>query len=251
MAGGRILCLQKSSSEQGVVLNSPLPLAQVLAAISHELRSPLAAIKGSTTTLLDYQSRLEPEKVAAFLDAIDRETDRLSEMLDDLIALARSQIGVLRLQRATLPLAEVLASLVTEQACQVSGPLVGAEIPEVWVDVDVRRVQRALTFLVQQVRENRPAEIHVQVLVSASSQRVVVQLPEAGALAVLDQSAHLLERTEYLDDPVLRRSAHAVLRLLLSRAVLELHGGQLWFEDQPTSVSAYVSLPCVQLVEVE
>jgi K+-sensing histidine kinase KdpD len=243
--------MQKSISDRGVLLNSSLLLSHVLAAISHELRSPLAAIKGSTTTLLDYQSRLEPEKVAAFLDAIDRETDRLSEMLDDLIALARSQIGVLRLQRATLPLAEVLAPLVMDQVCQVVDQTIDTEPPAVWLDVDVRRVQQALTYLVQPLRVDLPVETRIPIFVSVSSQRVVVRLGEAGALVALDRSAHLLEQTEYLDNPVLRRSAHAVLRLLLSRAVLELHGGQLWFEDQPTMVSACVSLPCVQLVEVE
>jgi len=65
-------------------LSHPALLAAVLAALSHELGSPLAAIKGAATTLIDYCKRLPDDRIAGFLHSIDQQTDQLNALLDDL-----------------------------------------------------------------------------------------------------------------------------------------------------------------------
>jgi K+-sensing histidine kinase KdpD len=71
----------------------------VLVALSHESGSPLAAIKGAATTLIDYRQRLPDYRIDGFLRSIDTQTVRLNDLLDDVILLAKIQTGTLRRSR--------------------------------------------------------------------------------------------------------------------------------------------------------
>jgi two-component system, OmpR family, sensor histidine kinase KdpD len=95
-------------------LSQPALLAAVLAALSHELGSPLAAIKGAATTLIDYRQRLPDERIDGFLHSIDSQTDRLNDLLDDLILLAKIQTGILRLQSEPIALRHLLARAIEQ-----------------------------------------------------------------------------------------------------------------------------------------
>jgi two-component system sensor histidine kinase KdpD len=70
-------------------LSQPALLPALLAALSHELGSPLATIKGAATTLIDYRHCLPDKSIVGFLHSIDAQTDRLNDLLDDLVLLAR------------------------------------------------------------------------------------------------------------------------------------------------------------------
>jgi K+-sensing histidine kinase KdpD len=234
-------------------LKTVLPLTHLLSAISHELRSPLTSLKGTATLLVDHHDRFEMKEIVAFLDAIDRETDRLTDLLDDLVTLARSQIGALRLQRGWYSLGEVLAP-VLEQNCQLQNVPPHADVMAVAVWVDRRRIQHALGYLVDLVQATRPESVaahRVPVWISAGVQNVLLQVGDADAMLTLEHAAQQLAQVDQLDDPVLRREAQPVLRWLLSQAVVELHGGQVWIEAQPAPARLCVALPRVEVTEVE
>lgn len=234
-------------------MKTVLPLTHLLSAISHELRSPLTSLKGTATLLVDYHDQLEMKEIVAFLDAIDRETDRLTDLLDDLVMLARGQIGALRLQQGRYLLGDVLAP-VLEQNCQLQDVPPHADWMAVAVWVDRRRIQQAFGYLVDLVQATWPefeAEHRTPLWVSVSVQNVVLQVGEADGMLALDRAAQQLAQVDQLDDPVLRREAQPVLRWLLSQAVIELHGGQVWFEAQPAPPRLCVALPRVEVTEVE
>ena len=108
-------------------LSHPALLAAVLAALSHELGSPLAAIKGAATTLLDYRQRLPDERIDGFLHSIDTQTDRLNDLLDDLVLLAKIKSGTLRLQPESISLRRLLERAIEQlppdhhAACLIEG----------------------------------------------------------------------------------------------------------------------------------
>jgi signal transduction histidine kinase len=95
-------------------LSHPSLLPTLLAALSHELGSPLAAIKGAATTLIDYRQRLPDERVDGFLHSIDVQTDRLNDLLDDLVLLAKIQAGTLRLQPEPIALHTVIERAIAQ-----------------------------------------------------------------------------------------------------------------------------------------
>ncbi len=230
-----------------------LPLIPLLSVISHELRSPLASLKGTATLLVDYHDQLDMTQTVEFLAALDRETDRLTELLDDLVALARGQIGTLRLQRRRCSLGEILAS-VFEPACLWRSVPAQAEVLTVTVWADRRRLQRVLGYVVDLIQstsaETVPGPCRA-VEVSASNRSVILRWTDVDELLAIDHTARQLAQIENLDDPRLRRVAQPLLRWLLTQAIVELHDGQVWFETQSVPVRLCVGLPRAETEEVE
>ncbi len=121
---------------------------QLVATMSHDLRSPLAGIRGMTDALLDGIVR-DPEEVRDYLARIRRETVRMAAMVEDLFALSRATSGTLALNPVPLALAEVASDAVAAEAAaaRAAGVAVRACEPDAWPtvlgsDLDLTRVLR-------------------------------------------------------------------------------------------------------------
>ena len=82
--------------------------AAILAAVSHDLRTPLSAIKASTTSLLADDVDWPPEVAREFLEAIDAETDRLTALVANLLDMSRISAGAVHVQRADVGVDELV-----------------------------------------------------------------------------------------------------------------------------------------------
>ena len=203
------------------ILSKPLLITQLLAGLSHELGSPLAAIKGAATTLIDYRQRLPDERIDGFLHSIDSQTDRLDDLLDDLVLLAKIQTGTLRLRPEPEALRHLLERAIEQlppdqrAACLIAGsnPLVMA---------DAAYLRHALRLLLRHVCDGAPEQTIIRLAATTGAQLWLngpIDDEVADPLAHGDQ---LLESS----DPSRGRQAASLLRLALSRALIELHGGR-------------------------
>ena len=208
-------------------LSQPALLAAVLAALSHELGSPLAAIKGAATTLIDYRQRLPDERIDGFLHSIDTQTDRLNDLLDDVILLARIQAGAVRLQPEPIALRRVLEQAIDQlPPDQRDGLSIEGSDPHVIADAPYLR--HALGLVLQHLREDATAQTIIR-LETTSSAQIWLGGPVDQELA--DPLAHL-DRLLESSDPSRSRQAADLLRLALGRALIELHGGAWTVEDR-------------------
>src|SRR6202011_5594754 len=82
----------------------------LLAAVSHDLRTPLASIKASVTTLLQPDVTIDPDSRDELLDTIDEETDRLTKLVGNLLDMSRLQSGAFELVWRDVGLEEVAAA---------------------------------------------------------------------------------------------------------------------------------------------
>lgn len=209
------------------LLSNPSLLSVILAALSHELGSPLAAIKGAATTLIDYRDRLPDDSIEGFLHSIDSQTDQLNDLLDDLVLMAKMQAGTVHLHPEPIALRDlldqVIAQLPPDHHCHLkiegSDPLVRADLPY---------LRHALALLLQQLRHNATAQTIIRLEVKDTARMLfAIQIdPES-----FDPVA-LIEQLRASSDPGRGRQAVNLLRLALSRAVIELHGGT-WVIEQP------------------
>ncbi|MYW01643.1 two-component sensor histidine kinase [Streptomyces sp. SID3343] len=151
---------------------------ELIAWISHDLRTPLAGLRAMAEALEDGL----PTDPARYHRRIRTEVDRLSAMVDDLFALSRIQAGALKLTLARMSLYDLVADAMAgteELARSCSVRVAGEGMVAVPVRVDGREMSRALTNLLVNAIRHTPSDGTVAVSVSEAAGRVVVSVTDA------------------------------------------------------------------------
>jgi two-component system sensor histidine kinase KdpD len=196
----------------------------LLAVLSHELGSPLAAIKGAATTLFEYRARLPAESIDGFLQSIDTQTDRLDGLLNDLAILAKIEIGTLLLWPEPVGLRRLLDQIVADLPPEQRGAF-AVEGEDAYVMVDPSYLRQALTLLLPYTRTSQPVILRVATL-SSIAQIALTGLVDPDLADPLGRLNDVIRSTDSNRSP----RAAALLRPALSRALIEWQGGH-WAMD--------------------
>lgn len=209
----------------------------LLAAASHEMRTPLAAIRASAELLQRASRRPEgiaPDRIAQWVEIILRETDRLTAFGMDLIDTARVQEGALRLNLERLDIRELAAEAArqAERSDRPNPPLETLVPPTpVWVNGDRQRLQQVVDNLLSNARKYSPAGQQVTLQIVRDAGGAVLRVRDSG-IGIPEQDL------PHLGTPFFRGSNAAAdaypgigLGLYLSRAIVEAHGGTLRVES--------------------
>ncbi|MDA0636218.1 HAMP domain-containing sensor histidine kinase [Nonomuraea sp. MCN248] len=142
---------------------------ELVAWVSHDLRTPLAGMRAMAEALEDGVVS-DPETVGRYHRQIKREVERLSAMVDDLFELSRIHAGALRLSRARIGLADLVADTLAgaEPLARAKGVLLTAEAAAVPVEADAGALGRALRNLVVNAIEHTPPDLPVVLRSGAS-----------------------------------------------------------------------------------
>lgn len=220
----------------------------LLDAVTHDLRTPLASIKASITTLLDEGRGRSAEDQVVALDAesrremmevIDEESDRLNRFISGLIDLARIEAGELHLRRSWGTVEEIISTALTRAANLTRGNKVELHIePELPV---VRMDERAVSEVVYTLIDNATKYSPPGALISISAKRFG---PGMITMAVEDQgagiAAHLRERVfdKFFratrdGDISTHQPSGTGMGLAIAKGIIEAHGGKIWIESGP------------------
>jgi two-component system sensor histidine kinase KdpD len=214
----------------------------MLAAVSHDLRSPLAAIKASVTDLLDPEVERTVEERDEVLRTIDEETDRLDALVANLLDMSRIEAGVLRARPEHVDLAEVVAGAVDLGARRWPAVSFMPRIDEhdATAFADPVFLDRVLSNLLDNAG---------RVSASADPPQVEVRVGPAGAdvaVRVVDHGSGVDPKArEMLFYPFYRLGERASqlgpgLGLAISKGFVDLMGGSLWVEDTPGGGATFV-----------
>jgi two-component system, OmpR family, sensor histidine kinase KdpD len=218
----------------------------MLAAVSHDLRSPLAAIKASVTDLMDPDVERNDAERADVLQTIDTETDRLDALVANLLDMSRIEAGLLQARPESIDLAEVTTAELDSVCARWPGVDVRATIDEnhAMVEADPIFLVRVLSNLLDNaakaaMRTGRP---DIEVRVGRHGDGVAVRVIDHGD--GLDPVAReqlfypfyrLEERTSKLGPG---------LGLAIAKGFVDMMGGELWVEDTPGGGATFAfSLP--------
>lgn len=204
---------------------------ELTAALSHDLRTPLASVRAMVEALDDGVVG-EAAEVTRYHSTILRELERLNGMLDDLFELARIDAGAVELRRAPVLLQEVATDVVeamrasAERAGQsLTAEVVGDPPPAL---IDGERTHRAVSNLVRNALEHAGDGATVAVTVEAGAGRVRLTVSDDGPGVPEVHLPHIWERF-YRVDPArggsMRTDGGSGLGLAIVRAMVELHGG--------------------------
>ena len=205
---------------------------ELTAAISHDLRTPLASLRAMTEALNDGIVD-EPAEVRRYYATMRREIERLSRMIDDLFELSQLDAGALKLERLPISVQDIAAEVV--DAMQAAARLAGVELilnvdsspPE--IEVDGGRIERAIGNLVRNALEHTPGGGRVLVSVAATNGNVDLRVADSGSGIAPSDLPHVWERF-YRADTSRGRNGNgdgAGLGLAITRGIVEAHGGSV------------------------
>jgi PAS domain S-box-containing protein len=223
--------------------------SQLLSTVSHELRTPLASIKGFATTLLRQDVQWEEDTRREFLAIIDEESDRLSELISNLLDMSRMEAGAFRMEPEPTDLLPIVQETVA--AFQVMThdhhfqTILPSSLPLVWADP--RRVRQILRNLVENAVKYSPGGGTITIAVDSQKGRegdVQIRVSDQGLGIEPEYLEHIFDRFYQVDSASTRRVGGSGLGLAICRAIAEAHGGRIWAESQPGAGSTfYVTLP--------
>ncbi len=215
----------------------------LLAAVSHDLRTPLASIKASVTSLLQRDVDWTPEATSEFLATIDEETDRLNSLVGNLLDMSRLQTGALQLVIRAVGLDEVvpraLAGLPDRPAP------IAVDVPEDLprARADAALLERAIANVVDNARAWSPADRPVRVEAAAVGGRVQLRVIDRGPGVPPAQRSRMFEPFQRLGDNP-KNGTGVGLGLAVAKGFVEGMGGEISVEDTPGGgLTMVLSLP--------
>jgi two-component system, OmpR family, sensor kinase len=220
-------------------------LRRFVADASHELRTPLAAVR-AYSELYERGAATRPEDLNRAMSGINRESERMSLLVDDLLLLARLDEGR-PLEREPVDLREVVDEAVeTARTVEPSRPIeLEAEPAVVLGDKD--RLRQVVDNLLSNVRSHTPAEAAVHVSVSRNGTNAVLAVADRGPGMDAEEVERVFERFHRGDPTRSRASGGVGLGLSIVAAVAEAHGGSASAESEPGHGSTFrVTLPLLK-----
>ena len=199
--------------------------------VSHELKTPVALIKGYVSTLRREDAKWDDEIVRDSLAVIEDEADRLAEMIENLLDATRLEAGVLALNISDLNLPAMAKRMAERFKTQTDKHTFVVDFPDDFPVVlgDESRVAQVISNLISNAIKYSPKGGEVKISGKADRDHVVVSVSDQGHGIALNDAPHIFDRF-YRADDAQRKTAGAGLGLYLSRAVVEAHKGAIWVD---------------------
>lgn len=215
----------------------------LLATVGHEIRTPLTAIKGNASTLLQEDITWSLVDQRHFLQTISDEADRLAQLVRNLLDLSRQEAGLLLLNREPVNVQHLVTAII-ERLCRPDIMLVSyipADLPLVYVDYV--RIEVVLHNLIVNALAYGDDEIHITA--KRQQDEIIVSVSDNGPGIVSDELPHVFERFYRAQHGRQQRSGGTGLGLTICKAFIEAHGCNIWVESRKQGTTISFSLPLI------
>jgi signal transduction histidine kinase len=220
---------------------------QMMADVSHELKTPLTAMRGYIETLRMPEVVIDTDRRNRYFETIDRETRRLERIVKDLLDLARYEGGGVVLQRRLFDIERLFDNVAGrhEREAQTRGVAirihVDAQADQVVADPD--RIEQAIENLVGNALRHTPAGGTVTLSATQADGAATLSVSDTGAGIAPDHLPHVFERFYKVDTARAAESTGSGLGLSITKAIVERHGGTIRVASQPGHTTFTVVLP--------
>lgn len=201
--------------------------------ISHELKTPVALIKGYVATLRREDVRWDSKTVQDSLAVIEDEADHLAELIENLLDASRLEAGALSIHATDLALPRLAERIAERYRTQTEKHRIVVDFPEGFpvVLADEQRISQVLLNLISNAVKYSPHGGEVRVSGQVRPEHVVVCVQDHGPGIPPGDVPHIFDRF-YRAGETARSTKGAGLGLYLTRAILEAHGGSIWVDPK-------------------
>jgi two-component system, OmpR family, sensor histidine kinase KdpD len=214
--------------------------SSLLSAISHDLRTPLAAIQGAASSLLLPAEPLPESTRKDMLAMIHDESERLAVLLSNLLDLTRLESGVIRARKEWQPLDEVIGAVLRRME---PGMDVRVHLPQdlPLVPLDAVLVEQLLANLLINARRHAP-DCPVELRAWTGPEILELEISDQGPGIPEAFKARVFDKFFRMPDAA--GDGGVGLGLAICEAIVKTHGGRIWVEDSPAGGASFrITLP--------
>ena len=234
-----------NSQLYAAVQSANLAKSEFVSLVAHELKNPMTSVKGYTELLASGAVGSINEAQGNFLNTIRSNIERMNTLVSDLNDMAKIEVGRLRMDFKAIPLAEVIDSVIRSTRRQVDEKQqklnvdLSSDLPPAWADRT--RLEQILVNLVSNAHKYTPAGGTIWV----SAERAANQWSKDGGAEVLhiwvrdnglgispEDQTKIFQKFFRSEDPKSREAPGTGLGLNITRSLVEMQGGKIWFESE-------------------
>ncbi len=197
----------------------------LLASVSHDLRTPLAAIAGASSTLLRGGESLAAPSRRELVESINEESGRLGRFIANLLDMTRLEAGAITVHKEWQPVEEVVGAALNQVEGRLAGREVRTHLPEALplVPIDTALVGQALANLMENAAKYTPAGSPIDVSARVEGEVLVIEVADRGPGIAAGEESRVFEKFVRLPSGAAQPGAG--LGLAICRAVAAAHGG--------------------------
>jgi two-component system sensor histidine kinase KdpD len=215
----------------------------LLSSVSHDLRTPLAAITGAATTLLTDGTQVQDSVRRELLESVRDEAERLNRLVHNLLEMTRLESGALKLRREWHSMEEIVGAALRRCSHILAGRRRDVRVPPdlPLVDMDDVLIEQVVINLLDNAAKYTPAGSPISVTVTGDPERVIVEVADRGPGLPAGSEERIFEKF-YRSGTAPGRGAG--LGLAIAKGIVEAHGGRIWAHTLPEGGAAFFfSLP--------
>ena len=221
--------------------------SSLLSALSHDLRTPLAAITGAATTLRDESAAIDDGQRRELLETICEEADRLERLVRNLLDMTRLESGALVVTRQLMPLEEIVGSALTRLDSQLEGRPVRTDLPAdlPLVSADAVLLEQVFVNLLENAAKYTPPGSPIEIVARAGDGTIAVEIADRGPGIAPGDESRLFEKF-FRGRQIEAGATSAGLGLAICRGVISAHGGTIAAANRPGGGAVFrLTLPIV------
>jgi two-component system phosphate regulon sensor histidine kinase PhoR len=222
---------------------------EFVANVSHELRTPLSLIKGYVETLLD-GAKDNPEVETKFLQTIQRNSERLQFLIEDLLTISELESGRIKMNLQSVRLHSLVDRVLEDFRTHAETRRVALsnDVPELTARADSERLQQVLGNLIGNAIKYGRSDGHVDVTGRLSNGNVIeLCVKDDGPGIPAESLERVFERFYRVDKARSREQGGTGLGLSIVKHIVQSHGGKVWARSEPGKGAAfYFTLPAKQ-----
>ncbi len=206
----------------------------LLSSVSHDLRAPLAVVAGAASTLLEGHRGSDDHEL---VETIAEEAERLSRLVENLLAMTRLESGAVKLKKEWQPLEEVVGAALTRLERRLSGREVTVRLaPDLpLVPLDAVSIEQVLINLLENAIEYTPRSSPIEIDANPIDGGVEMAVLDRGPGIPASQKQRIFDKFERARDG----KTGIGLGLTICRGIVAAHGGRVYAEDRPGGGAAF------------
>ncbi|MDD5773900.1 MAG: ATP-binding protein [bacterium] len=213
-------------------------------AVSHELRTPLTSIREIISIIMDGAVGPVNEKQIKCLNTAINDSDRLARIVNDLLNLSKIESGKIKLKRAPVMISQIVNQVMASFELLARNSKIGIinnipdGLPSIFADPD--KIIQILTNLIGNSMKFTPPGGNIIVNCNISGNFVVISVKDTGLGISDEDQKKLFKKFSQLEAGSKHRSGGTGLGLVISRELVEKHGGKIWIESELGKGSAFL-----------